>query len=166
MADLAATTGEYAPRTEPSFGRQLLAIYFGSPTCASCVRPAFIAAIRRAAVLMQRQAIEQDLTMHWAGVAIHWNAAEGIAYLGQLGPFDEVSSGAKWWHTAVAQHLYRQTPPAVPTLVIYERTIDVDYVSEALQLCGQRELLRLTGSNVIEAWVAKGAPVDLVSKAT
>lgn len=157
---------EYAPRMEPSFGRQLLVIYFGSPTCASCVRPSFIAAIRRAAGLMQRQAIEHHVTMHWAGVAIHWNSAEGIAYLGQLGPFDEVSSGAKWWNTAVAQHLYRQTPPAVPTLVVYERTIAVDYVSEALQLRDQRELLRLTGGNVIEDWVAKGAPVDLLSKAT
>lgn len=159
MNDFPITDDTYVPRTQPSLGRQLLAIYFGSPTCGYCVHAPFIASIRRAGALIQRQAAALGLTLHWSGVAVHWSAAEGIEYLAKLGPFDEVCAGAMWWNTSVAHHLYGSRPPAVPTLVVYERTIEAD-ATHALQLRDQHELLRLTGSKAIEEWIAIGAPVD------
>src|ERR671922_1884991 len=83
----------YVPRTEPAYGPQLVAIYFGARHCGYCVRRAFKAALRRLGRLLEPQAASAGRTLHFAAVAIEWDAEEGFAYVHELGKFDEVSSG-------------------------------------------------------------------------
>lgn len=152
----------YQPRTEPAVGAQLLAVYFGSPTCGFCTQPAFKAAIRRVGPLLAAQAAARAQTFHWAAVAVAWNAREGFEYLAELGPFDEIAAGGQWWNTIVAQRLFGAGRAATPALLLYERTIE-QRVAENTLVFSERLIGRSGGSQQIEHWVAQGAPLGAVA---
>ena len=98
------------------------------------------------------------LGFHWVGVAVEWDVAQGLDYLADVGPFDEVSAGGNWWNTSVAQRLFRDAPPAVPTVALFERRITVDTGRNTLTFGVERQLAAIVGSREIEDWVAQGAP--------
>src|SRR5438093_5274961 len=90
-----ANARPYAPRYELKFGPQLLAVYFGARSCGFCTQPAFKSAIRRLGAALASQAAAAGRTFHFLGVAVDWDAAEGIEYLRELGQFDEICAGGQ-----------------------------------------------------------------------
>jgi hypothetical protein len=148
----------YGPRTSPAYGPQVLVFYFGSRTCHFCATAPFKAAMRRVGALLQRQASAAGRAFHFAAVAVDWDAEAGFAYVRELGRFDEVIAGGKWWNTVVGQRLFGPDGAALPTLVIYERTVTPAADAKTL-VFAEREVSRLVGRNVIEEWIGRGAPI-------
>jgi len=149
----------YCRRNEPVYGPHVLAVFFGSASCKAAGRPSFKAAMRRLGKLLQQQAAAQGRGLYFAAVAVDWVPESGFAYLRDFGEFDEVASGGVWWNTIVCQRLFGVRRPSVPTIVLYERIITPDVDANTMIFGPERELMRLSGSNVIEAWIARGAPI-------
>jgi hypothetical protein len=109
--------------------------------------------------LLATQAEAAGRTFHFVGVAVDWDVATGVEYLRELGDFDEISSGGSWLNTTVAERLFVDKQPAVPTLVLYERTITAVPEPGTIVFGPERELARFSGSNRISEWIEAGAPV-------
>jgi hypothetical protein len=155
------STEHYVPRYEAAFSAQLVAIFFGGSTCAFCRQPAFKAAIPRLPLLLRAQAAAANYKFHWVGVAAEWDVRKGLDYLQSFGEFDEISAGGSWWNTAVAERLFGDEPPVVPTILLLTRTFAIDAARRTLIVGPETPLTSFRGSRSIEDWISEGAPVNL-----
>ena len=149
----------YVPRRAMPKGREVVAYIIGASWCVPSNQPAFLEAARRATLLLSRQARAAGAAFSAAGVALDWDPARGVAYLGKLGPLDEVTAGRNWVNTVAVDLIWRDPngQAATPQVVLVERTVDL--AERRIGVSPTRVLARLVGPEAITAWVARGAPV-------
>jgi hypothetical protein len=148
----------YQPSGEAVEGNELAFVYIGATACGPCKLPAVKDAVRRAKVHFARLAAEQKRPFSATGVAIDTSIDEGLLFLKDVGPFDQVVVGHSWFNLAVAD-LVGSDPDGVlgiPQIIIFER--DQKFVAHRLVTSAPRVLARVPG-NAIPTWVDAGAPL-------
>lgn len=156
--DTSAYTPDYTRRS----GAQLVMVYFGSASCGWSNRPSLPDAVETIKRELAAQAEEQGMTFKAVGVALDWSPESGIAHLGKMGRFDEISAGYNWGNTLALRHIWSDAfaAPRTPQILVYRQ----DFVApedEASELhyaaVGQELLMTKFGFQTITDWAESGA---------
>ena len=148
----------YKPSGEAVEGNELAFVYIGGTACAPCKLPEVKDAVRRAKVHFARLAAEQKRPFSATGGAIDPSIDDGLRFLEDVGPFDQVVVGHSWFNLAVAD-LIGADPDGVlgiPQIIVFER--DQKFVGQHLVVSAPRILAGVPGT-AIPKWVDAGAPL-------
>lgn len=156
-----AQAADYVPSQRLPEGRELVAIYIGSTDCGPCQLPEVKSAVRAMKSLLAAQAKQRGVALTVIGAAQDWDVKRGAAFLEPLGAFDQVVIGGNWTNIAVEQFVLRDSVAemAMPQVVLVERAVQL---SKRVTVSAPRVLRRITGGAEIPAWVAAGAPIDVL----
>lgn len=156
LAAQALADSAYVPSYDPPRdGTEVVAVYFGGSTCAPCRFPTFKAGLRDAIRRARAYAEEAGYAFAYVGVANDWDLEDGLAFLDEAGPFDEITVGRNWFNLASVAHVFQneEAVPALPSLVVFERDI-----SNSNEFGATRYLTALMGPQVLW-WVERDAPL-------
>lgn len=147
----------YQPRHQLAPGPQLVAVILGAQHCGPCNVDTFKSSVQSLGALLRHQAAARSATLHLVAAALDWDVAVGLAYLQELGEFDEVAAGGSWTSSAAVRYIWHapSAPPSIPQVLVFERTVSM--VDGRLAFDEERELARLVGAAEIQHWIAKGA---------
>jgi hypothetical protein len=153
-----APAGDYRPSFKEPAGREIVAVFISMSTCIANYQPEFKPAVRQ---MMRRLGVQRDslhLPISIMGVSTDWETRVGIAYLQDLGEFDEMSVGRNWFNGQVMHWVWTQPDgvPVVPQVILVEHTISG---TRRVEVSPDRILARFVGGDQIQEWVARGAPV-------
>lgn len=156
-----AQAAEYAPSMRLAAGRELVAVYIGATSCGPCQWPQVKNAVRAMKPLLAAQAKQRRMGFTAIGAAQDWDLKEGAVFLDPLGAFDQVVIGGNWTNLAVEQFVLRDSVAemVMPQVVLMERMVQL---GTRITVSQPRVLRRITGGADIPAWVAAGAPIDVV----
>ena len=143
-------------------GKELIAVYVGAKTCGPCLQPATKSAIVHMKELLSALAAAHGYAFSAVGVSTDWSTAEGIAFLRDNGPFDQIVVGGNWTNLAVEHYIWRDSSavPAMPQVVVLERTVTT---GRRMEFSAPRVLHRVLGGDEIPKWVNAGAPIALLA---
>lgn len=89
------------------------------------------------------------------GVSDQWTVAQGLADLGEIGPFDEVIVGRNWLNHGVERYISSfGARPAVPQVVVVDQWIRMD--SLPFEYGPIRVVSRVTGNAELIQWSRGG----------
>jgi hypothetical protein len=93
------------------------------------------------------------------GVALDWSIRDGLEFLGEFGPFDEVMVGRSWLNSGGVRYMWRDIPgePVCPSIIGTTRQVDV--TQTAITVSEEELLLRKVGLTEIEQWGDLGFPL-------
>lgn len=156
---LQAQDTTYVPSHELPNGKQIVAVYFGGIWCSPCRRPEMKSAIRRMKPLVAAQAKAAGASFSAMVVAFDSTLADGVDFVTPLGAFDEYSIGPDFVSLPAQYYMWGISPPepAVPQVVVFERTIHVEPRKPAT--FGAIHVLRRIGGDSIPIWVRDGAKI-------
>ena len=156
-----AQAAEYVPSQRLAAGRELVAVYIGSTDCAPCLLPQVKSAVRAMKPLLAAQAKQRRMAFTAIGAADDWDLKRGATFLEPLGAFDQVVIGGNWTNLAIEQFVLRDSlaEMVIPQVVLMERMVQL---GTRITVSQPRVLRRITGGADIPAWVAAGAPIDVV----
>ena len=156
---LVSQSSPYTPRNELPTRTQVLAVYFGQSDCAPCKEPALKAALHQMKPLLLDQATRTHRDFSTLGVALDWDLQAGLSVLEPLSELDEVAVGANWMNAQAVRYIWQDSTAraGIPQVVLVERTVGVG--GNGISVSPDRLLKRFVGADVIEAWVAQGAPL-------
>jgi hypothetical protein len=154
-----ASPASYAPAKLLPAGNQLVAVFIGATHVGASRGSELAAAIREMKPILARHASAAGRPLSLVGVALDWDTDHGIAFLRELGRWDEVIAGNNWLNLGAEQHIWRAEGgrPAIPQLIIYEREISGEL--KGLEFGPNRLLRRIVGTDSITAWVRGGAAI-------
>ena len=146
-------------------GKELVAVYVGAKSCGPCLLPATKAAIAQMKTLLSDYAMKHGYAFSAVGVSTDWSTADGIAFLNDNGPFDQLVVGGNWTNLAVEHYIWRDTNavPAMPQVIVLERTVTP---GERIEFTAPRVLHRVFGAEEIPKWVSAGAPIQVGTQST
>jgi hypothetical protein len=139
-------------------GREVVAVYIGARWCGPCQEKPLKQAVDRMKLLLAEQAESKGRPFSIIGVATDASVKDGLAFLAECGEFDEVSVGKGWHNALFTEHVsgIDRRYVALPQVIVFEQEI-----SEGHPKVGTaRYLARHVGTKTIQAWVAKGAPLE------
>ena len=147
----------YVPATEMPNGREIVAVYLGAQSCGPCLLPAVKDAVRAMKGLLAAQAKAQGAAFSAIGVANDWSIADATAFIGSVGPFDQLVLGGNWTNLALERFVWRDSTgtPAMPQVLVFERTVTPGDAGIAFSEMRLRH--RSVGYDSIPAWVRGGA---------
>jgi hypothetical protein len=150
--------GEYHPSLKEPKGREIVAVFISASTCIANYQPGFKPAVRQ---MMRRLGAQRDslrTPISIMGVSTDWETRVGIAYLQELGDFDELAVGRNWFNAQVMRYVWTLADgvPSEPQVILIEHTVSG---TSRVEVTPDRILARFVGGEEIEAWVARGAPV-------
>lgn len=163
-------SGPASQRGQIPSGRHLVAFVFVSSRCGATRLPETERAIRQLRTELQRLQTKAFANVSVVGVAID-ELRDGSKYLQSLNRtgevFDEVSVGRTWLNQVVSERVWRDgtAQPLVPQVLVIERKVDAREFPRIIHFQRDSVLLTVAGAPNIVAWVARGAPVPLVSGA-
>ena len=136
-----------------------LTFVFVAPT--TIISETFVQAVTGARSAMRTRAMRDGLGFSTVGIADKWQVQEGLDLLAEFGTFDEVTVGRAWMNTGVQEYINTPRAPAkVPQLIIAVQAINMDTTP---YVYGERHvLMRLIGSNEIEAWAGAKFPLRAI----
>jgi hypothetical protein len=137
--------------------REIIAVYVGAEGTDGGMTSA-VADMRSS---LTTQATARGFRFIARGVSIEPTVQGGLRHLARLGAFDEVSVGGNWGNSAVVRYLggdSRDTLQVIPQVVLVERDARVE--GHKIEFGAERELARYIGTDVISAWVRRGAPIE------
>lgn len=151
--------GQTADRDLPK-GKELVAVYVGAKSCGPCHLPATKAAIAQMKTLLSAYAAKHGYAFSAVGVSTDWSTADGVAFLNDNGPFDQLVVGGNWTNLAAEHYIWRDdsAEPAMPQVIVLERTVTP---GERIAFSSPRVLRRVSGAAEIPKWVNAGAPIAL-----
>jgi hypothetical protein len=161
-SSLAAQDAVYHPSNRNPNGREVVAVVISSTSCVANDDPTFRPALRE---MMRRLGVQRDslgISVAIVGVIADWSTRDGIAYLQDIGDFDEISVGRNWFNNTVVQRVWMSegASPSVPQVILLEHTVnDGSDGSNRVSVTGERVLRRIVGGDAIQAWAAAGAPI-------
>jgi len=137
---------------------ELVLVYFGGSNCGPCKAPELKASIRDAKVLLAQQAEERGLEFSSIGVAVDTSIQEGVHFLEDVGPFDQIIVGKGFLNLAALTFLAidSQSQLAIPQVVVYEQRIGIDHQHIAVS---EPRILNAIVGGAITLWVRSGAPL-------
>jgi hypothetical protein len=156
-----AQTAEYVPAHQLPQGRELVAIYVGATDCRPCHSPEVKKAVIAMKALVAAQAKQRGMAFSAIGVATDWDLNSGVAFLAPLGYFDQLVIGANWTNLAIERFVLSDSVAemSMPQILLVERTVKV---GKRITVSEPRFIRQVSGSEAIPAWVAAGAPIDVV----
>jgi hypothetical protein len=142
-------------------GKELVAVYVGASTCGPCLLPEVKAAIVKMKGIMAHWARERGYAFSAVGVATDWSTEKGVAFLSDVGPFDQLVVGGNWANLGVERFVWSDSTaiPAMPQVVLLERTVTA---GNRIAFTPARVIRRVSGLVDIPGWVSVGAPVEVV----
>ena len=92
------------------------------------------------------------------GVATDWSITDGLTFLTEFGPFDEIAVGKNWLNMGIQRYVMSELPgeAGLPQLVVTER--DVDVGTGAITARHETVIDRRVGANAILLWAASLTP--------
>jgi len=113
--------------------------------------------------LLAAQAKANGAAFAAIGVANDWSIAEATAFIGSVGPFDQLVLGGNWTNLAIERFVWRDSAgtPAMPQVLVFERTVTPG--ADGIVFSNMRLVHRSLGHDSIPAWVRNGAPIPLAS---
>ncbi len=163
IAGLPATATAQDTTYSPTFmlteGKELIAVYFGATTCVPCHDPDLKRNIKRTKPLLKRNAEAAGYTFSVTGAALDWSVKEGIEFLEEVGPFDEVIVGKTWSNLAAVDYMWADTASftALPQVVLIER--EVINTANRMVFSPNVIMARYVGAKTVADWVDAGAPL-------
>jgi hypothetical protein len=163
---LSATTPPVAPRVgaltrlrQPGRRREMLFVLIASSRSYGVRDPGFKQHLARARELVAHEATARGAVFGSIGISVDPVVDDGLEFLHDVGPFDEVDSGNNWESLGATVFLWRgvRVEPAVPQVLVVAR--DVDARNRLLVLGAERLLVQKIGSDSVIAWAAAGAPL-------
>jgi hypothetical protein len=160
---LPAQQADYRPTTQTPHGRQIVAVYIGATSCGPCQLPDVKAAIKGFKTLAAANAAKEGAAFSVLGVANDWAVSDGVAFLSDVGPFDQIAVGSNWTNIGAERFIWRDSTgsSAMPQIVILERTVTPE--GTTITFSNERVLRRIVGAKDIPAWVAAGAPITRIA---
>lgn len=152
----------------PGVERRL--VFIGAPDCASSTHPVVIRAVRQLIQRYRHESLVAGNGFSTLGVSVSWEVTEGVRFLDDLTPFDEIAVGRNWLNEGATRYIWRDLPGtgAVPQVVVVSREIGV--AGNSYILGPDRVELRLTGGREIVLYTAtllgEAPPADSIDGAT
>jgi hypothetical protein len=140
-------------------GKELVVVYVGAKSCGPCLLPATKAAVREVNRLLAAAATKGGYAFSAMGVSTDWSTADGVSFLADNGPFDQLVIGGNWANLAAEHFIWRQpgAVPAMPQVIVVERTVMAG--ESGVTFTAPRTLHRVFGGDEIQKWAAAGAPL-------
>lgn len=140
-------------------GDELLLVLIGASFCHAAEAPGFKEALESAKKLVRAQGGERNQQVGVIGVALDWDPAKGLEWLGHFGEFDEIASGRNWLNAGAVKYIWRDIPgsSALPQLIVVRRTVEPS--DRTISIGREEVLLRKLGATEIIEWANAGAPV-------
>ena len=109
--------------------------------------------------LLKRNAKAAGYAFSVTGAALEWTIKEGVEFLEEVGPFDEIIVGKAFSNLAAVDYMWADTASyaAMPQIVLIEREVHT--------LAGRRVyspnviMARYVGAKTVSDWVDAGAPL-------
>lgn len=156
------SAGEYRPWEENPHGREIGVVFISSSNCIVNRDPHFQPAVRE---MMRRLGVQRDslrIGLSILGVTTDWKTRDGVAYLQQMGEFDEIATGRNWFNTTVLNYVFKDPDGAlsIPQVILVERSVDAGPAgTQRFAVSPERVLARIVGGDQIMEWVSRGAPL-------
>ncbi len=90
------------------------------------------------------------------GVAIDWDAEEGLGHLRLSGAWDELVSGANWMNSAAYRYIWEKSyaPASTPSITVLARKVLI--TDGGPQVSEQRVLKQVVGVHQLNEWSESG----------
>jgi hypothetical protein len=139
--------------------RELLFVVLGSSYCHGVRAPGFKEQLSHARQLVQKLATARGNVFGSIGVALDPVPDEGLAFLREFGPFDEIDVGNSWESLGVTRFIWRgfHGEASVPQVLVVSRDVVDD--GRSITIGADRLLAREIGSDSLIAWSKAGAPL-------
>ena len=160
LATEAAELKPYVPKQETVDGNELAFVYISATNCGFCRAPGIKAAVLQAKSILAARAAAERRPFSATGVALDYDIEAGLAFLKDVGPFDEVILGRDWNNSAVLDLLSNGGEDVVlgiPQVVVYERMISRR--GYTMSTGRPHVLARIPGTG-IPLWVKAGATLE------
>lgn len=153
-----ASAQQYVPATDLPNGKEIVAIYVGAQSCGPCHSPEVKTAVRQMKTLVAGQAQKSGAAFSVMGVANDWDHTVALAFLADVGPFDQQVIGGNWTNLAIERYIWRDPNgnTAMPQIIVLERTVTP---GRSITFTEPKIIRRVLGAKDIPEWVAKGAPI-------
>lgn len=137
-----------------SGGEQLVVVFVGSTSCVWSKTPEVRDALRTATALLQQHAEERRIAFHRIGIVASPSPEVGIAFLAQVGEFDEIVVGGQWASVGLQKYVVSDFRGAgvTPQLLVLQRRIGTN----GWGVHDEQILRRLVGSAMISTRVSAG----------
>lgn len=141
-------------------GPQIQIVLIGSAGCGASRQPTFVSAFRQVRTRFERLRAQPGMHVSFVGVALDPIIEDGLSFLRELGPFDQISIGEDWLNDEAVRFLWRDLPGAggIPQVLVVKRSLMKG--STWYRFGRDDVLLRKVGIEALSAWASKGAPVD------
>lgn len=138
-------------------GDEIIVVFIGASFCGGTKRPGLKETVREMNRLLTERAHAVGYGSVTIGVALDWSIEEGLSFLREFGPFDEIAVGRNWLNVDAIRYIWKDLPgsPTLPQVVVVHRHVDVGAV--AVDVGVERLLVRKLGADRIEQWVSAGA---------
>jgi len=144
---------------------ELQFIYIGASHCGFCKNPDIRAAIQEARSVYARRAQERGVTFVNVGVAIDSVVADGLAFIDQNGPFDQVVVGGHFNNLAMIDYVWAMPAPTadelpndgIPQVIVAERSFSI---KNGRRVPSQPKILDHAIGSLIPLWANQLAPTD------
>lgn len=108
----------------PESETRLWFVYVGSPTCPWSTLPETATAVKKLENRLRRYANNQGIGFTALGVANTTDFRAGLAHLGDLGNFDDISIGDHRSNAITLDYLWNEgLVPSTPQIVLFERVV-------------------------------------------
>jgi hypothetical protein len=156
--------GQYQPAYGTVDGPQLVMIYFGSAHCAWSNAKGFPATLEKVKLGLEQEARDHGWSFEAVGVALDWDAKEGLDHLRKFGEFDEVSAGLNWGNALAIKYFGDRIPEPASTpqvLVVLRNLLQPNFQKGLFtyRVNNERLVARKSGLYQIESWISNGLPL-------
>ena len=149
-------SAQYVPSFERPLERELVLVYFGSASCVWCSNPDLPGIIDSVKSAVRAHAAAHGMSFTALGVALDWDAKEGMAHLDKIGRFDDIATGRSIY--GLGARTYKHLLDGTPQVSVLKRTPST-LSDGAPTHFEEKELIRQTSVYGIATWVRRGAPI-------
>ena len=156
-----ATREPWVPAFVKTGVRETVLIFVGSSTCGWSKAPELKKALRAARTGLRAEANRRGETFASIGISVDVVVQDGVEYLMNMGPFDEIATGRSWANSASLKYVWGRElggKPETPQIILVERVLGGPN-GEPLVVSDERVLLRRTGTEEIARWSREAFPI-------
>lgn len=113
-------------------GEYLTVVYIGASSCPASNNPENHANVRSIIEGVDSLAAQHNLSAISRGISLNNVAKQGIAYLEESGPYDEVIAGLRMYSTGLEQYVWdtESLGAVTPQIIVYRTWYDFDTASD------------------------------------
>lgn len=122
--------------TDLEGGRHLQFVYVGSSTCNYSNSPKNHENVKNIKKSIRNYSRENELNFIATGVSMDSDPIEGVDYLENTSPYDEIISGARWYNTGISEYVYENidSESSTPLVLIIKTLYEIEYGEDGLSI--------------------------------